>query len=535
MKRRLALLALALVAASPLVGDSYHVERLVGGEPAHGLHGLAFDPEGHLCAGSVVGQTIYRVDDDSGALEELIGPPDGMADDLAFGPGGLLVWTAFLAGELRAKEPDGPVRVLARDLPGLNSLAFRKDGRLFASQVFLGDALWEIDVDGKEPPRRVASDLGGLNGFDFGPDGKLYGPLWSKGRVVRIDVNDGAIEGVAEGFRIPAAVNFDSQGSLFVLDHGDGRIWKLDPESGAKRRLATLAPGLDNLAFDARDRLFVTHVPESAIYEIDASDGTARKLRSSPLAMPGDLALATGASKPTLLVADLFAQRAVDCASGRVRDLATMGADGSEYPTGVGAGKRFHWWTGWYSGVVQKTDRTTGRILRAFRGFERPMDVVELPDGSALVAEAGGRLLRVPDDPDAEREMVSEDLRGPVALALADDSHVLVTESDGGALVRVDLASGAREVLAEDLRGPEGVAIGPEGRIYVVEVGARRVVSFDPDGGRRALVAGDLPVGLPAPAGVPASFVTSGIAVDSRGVVYVASDVEDALYRLTPQ
>lgn len=533
--RRIALLALACVAAAPLRGEVYHVERLVGGKPVHGIHGLAFDGDGRLYAGSVVGQTIYRVDEENGHLEPFVGPPDGMADDLAFGPSGVLVWTAFLAGELRAKEPDGPVRVLARDLPGLNSLAFRKDGRLFASQVFLGDALWEIDVDGKEPPRQVASDLGGLNGFDFGPDGKLYGPLWFKGKVVRVDVNTGDIEVVAEGFRTPAAVNFDSLGNLFVLDHGDGRIWKVDPESGAKERLLTLAPGLDNLAFDARDRLFVTLIPQSAIYEVDTSDGTSRKVRSSPLAMPGDLALATGTSKSTLLVADLFAQRAVDCATGRVRDRATMGADAIEYPTGVGAGKHFTWWSGWFSGAVQKTDRTSGKILRTWHGFERPMDVAELPDGKLLVLEAGGRLLRVSGADGEEREPVTDDLAGPVALALADESHALVTQSETGTLVRVDLQSGGREVVAQDLRDPEGVALGPDGRIFVVEVGARRVVSFDADGGRRLLVADHLPLGLRAPVGVPPAFVISGVAVDAHGVVYVSSDLEDAIYRLTPE
>ncbi len=522
------------IAASPQQVDHYRVERLVGGQPVHGIHGLAFDPEGRLYGGSVVGQTIYKIDDDSGELEEFIGPPDGMADDLVFGPGGILVWTAFLAGELRAKEPDEPVRVLARDLPGLRSLAFRQDGRLFAAQVLAADALWEIDVDGKEPPRQVRADLGGLGGFDFGPDGKLYGPLGSKGQVVRIDVQSGELEVVAEGFKTPAAVNFDSLGNLLALDHGDGRIWKIDPESGAKRRLTTLAPGFANLAFDARDRLFLTLLPESAIYEIE-SDGSARKLRSSPLAMPGDLALAHGASKPTLLVADLFAQRAVDAASGHVRDLATLGADAIEYPTGVDAGKRFTWWTGWWSGAVQKADRSTGRILRTWHGFERPMDVAELPDGSVLVVEAGGRLLRVSGADGDERNTLTEDLAGPVALVLDGETHALVTESESGTLARIDLESGAREVVAEELRGPEGVAIGPDGRIFVVEVGARRVVSFDPDGGRRALVADDLPLGLRAPGGVPQGFVTSGIAVDAKGVVYVASDLEDAIYRLIPE
>ena len=44
---------------------------------------------------------------------------------------------------VRYRESDtAPMRVLAKDQPGLNSLDFdRKNGKLYASQVFLGDAL----------------------------------------------------------------------------------------------------------------------------------------------------------------------------------------------------------------------------------------------------------------------------------------------------------------------------------------------------------------------------------------------------------
>jgi hypothetical protein len=51
--------------------------------------------------------------------------------------------------------------------------------------VFIGDALWEIDIAGAKAPRLIAKDMGGFNGFEVGPDGMLYGPLWFKHQVVR--------------------------------------------------------------------------------------------------------------------------------------------------------------------------------------------------------------------------------------------------------------------------------------------------------------------------------------------------------------
>jgi hypothetical protein len=56
------------------------------------------------------------------------------------------------------------------------------------------------------------------------------------------------------------------------------------------------------------------------------------------------------------------------------------------------------------------------------------------------------------------------------------------------------------------------------------------VTQVDPTSGAKTAIAGNLPVGLiqrPQPSG-------GGIAVGANGVVYVSSDVENAIYKLTP-
>ena len=127
--------------------------------PFHGIHGLGFDNQGRLLAGSVVGAQMYEIDIKSGKSKTFIGPAKGQADDIAFAKDGTIAWTAFLEGKIYVKDPlrikngretGGTIRSVAEGLPGLNSLDFAPDGRLYATQVFLGDALYEIDVAGKK-------------------------------------------------------------------------------------------------------------------------------------------------------------------------------------------------------------------------------------------------------------------------------------------------------------------------------------------------------------------------------------------------
>ncbi len=216
MKGRLA--RYATVAATVLLAtgagasaQTYEVTKLVSGSAFHGVHGLGIDKAGRLFAGSVAGAALYEVDLTSGTAKVSVPGPEGMADDIAFAPDGTMAWTGFLTGDLYSRKGDGPVKKLASGLPGINSLAFRKDGRLYATQVFLGDALYEIDVEGVKPPRQIMEKMGGLNGFEFGPDGMLYGPLWFKGQIARVDVDKAELTVVADGSRSGAVNSIPGQ------------------------------------------------------------------------------------------------------------------------------------------------------------------------------------------------------------------------------------------------------------------------------------------------------------------------------------
>jgi sugar lactone lactonase YvrE len=537
----------AAPATAPATSPEYSQQFLVPGSWFHGVHGLAFNKDDQLFAGSVIGQTLYRVQVDTGEVDRVIDAPTGMADDIAFADDGTMAWTAFLIGKVYIRKPNGKTIEVANGMSGPNSIAFGKDGRLFVSEVFLGDALYEIDLKNVDKPdfkpfpraelRRIAEKMGGLNGFEIHrDDGFLYGPLWFKGEVVKVNLETGAMDVIASGFKIPAAANIDPQNrdNLYVVDTGTGGVWSVSLTSKAKKLVASMKPGLDNLAFDSRGRLFVTSMTDNGIYLVDKHTGAARTIVEGKLAVPADLAVTTEGGKETVHVADVFSYRTVDGQSGAVSDVLRVHGETHAYPIGISVGPKHVLLSSWFSNTVEKVDRKTGKLTATLTGFAAPVDALEAADGSIYVAElASGNLVKV--SPDGKvRSVVAKELRGPVAMAQGPGNLIYITEIAGGAVLQIDVATGARRVVADGLAGPEGIDVGPDGRLFVAEVGQKRVVAIDPSSGAKTVIASNLDIGLaPFPGGPPA-LVPTGVAVARSGNVYVSSDLRNALYKLTP-
>src|SRR5437763_5507557 len=420
MTRRL---ALATTVAAIVLGNTagasaqtYEVTKLVPGSAFHGVHGLGVDKSGRLFAGSVAGAALYEVDRNNGTAKIVIPTPEGMADDIAFAPDGTMAWTGFLTGNLYSRKGDGPIKKLASGLPGINSLAYRKDGRLYATQVFLGDALYEIDVEGVKPPRKIMEKMGGLNGVEFGPDDMLYGPLWFKGQGAKVDVDKAELSVVADGFKVPAAVNFDSKGNLWVVDTALGQLVRVDPKTGEKKMIAQLKPSLDNLAIDDKDRIFVSNMADNGIQEVDPEAGTARQLIIGKLALPGGIGVVSDGDKDTIYVADVFAYRTVDGATGEVSEPARMHADGVkvECPVSATANADEVILSSWVTRTVQVIDRKTGATREMLHDFKAPHDAIRLDDGSSLVNELGTKsLVQASGEHGKDRKALAADLDAP--------------------------------------------------------------------------------------------------------------------------
>jgi sugar lactone lactonase YvrE len=519
--------------AAPVAPATWTVTEFIGPSPFHGLHGLAVEEDGTILAGSVVGQAIYAVNPASGEVTERMGPPDGMADDIAFGPNGEMAWTGYLTGKVFIHRKGGAPKMISSGLPGSNSLAFTKEGKLYFTQVFLGDALYEADVTGAQPARLIRKDLGGFNGFEVGPDGMLYGPLWFKNAIVKIDPTTGKDTVVAAGFQVPAAANFGPDGNLYAIDTKTGEVKRIDIKTKAVTVIATLAPALDNLAIAKDGTIYVSNMADATIYAVNPADGAVRTIVSGPLATPTDLVITDGPEGEKLHVADVFAYRVIDTTTKQITDPLRMYRNETENQLGIGAGKSKVLITSWAAGMVQTVDRATG-AAKIYHGFTAPSDAIELADGRLIALEAATGNIRLVTDGDTPGEPIVTGLNFPVAMTEAAGGKLYVTET-GGALASVDLATGTVTRVLEGLAGPEGLDVGSDGRVYLAEAGAGRVIAFDPKDGSKSVIAEGIKMGLPAAEGTLPAYTTSGVAVSKKdGSVYVASDITNAIYRIAP-
>ncbi len=529
-----AAISFSAITSCTIVPEGYVVEELVPGSKMHGVHGLAFDADGMLYGASLTGRAIYKIDVETGIVEIAEGPNDESgSDDVAVGPDGTLAWTASHVGAIVARAPGGKVKILATGLNGANSINFASDGRLFATTIFAGDALYEIDVKGKQPAAKILEGLGGLNGFEVADNNLLYGPLFFRGKIVSINLETGSLKDVADGFTVPAAVNLDSQGNIIVVDIETGEVTRVNRDTGTKELIAQLEPPLDNLAIDKNDRIYVSNTAFNRITEIDPSTDTIREIVQGGLSSPGGIALIEDQGQPAILVSDFWGHRLINAETGVISmPESERRVSGSIH---IDATDDFYILSSiWPFSGIQLVDRSEGTIAASLGGFGAPYDVDVLDNGNLLVADfATGQLIETSQNQNAPRRLIAQGLGGPIAMVGADEDSVYVSETTSGVISQISLSDGRRTVAWEGLNQPEGIALDAKGRLIIAEVGARRIIAIDLDAQSVEVVAANLPLGLGGWATMPRPFLPTGVAVDKLGAIYVTSDIDNALYKIS--
>jgi sugar lactone lactonase YvrE len=513
---------------------------LVQGAPIHGANGIMFDGNDQLYIASVVGREIVVMDPRSGRILKRLGTDVGVEgpDDLAFGPDGSLYWTSLMTGEVGRLSPDGTVKTQFVAV-GVNPVTFNDDGRLFVALDFLGDGLYELDPNLTGPPTQIAGPpltpfLGFLNGMDFGPDGLLYGPIWTQGSVVRIDVDDFAypMETVADGFGTPAAVKFDSQGNLYVADQMLGEVSRVDVETGDKEVIATGLSGLDNLAFDSHDRLYVSHAGDGSIYQILPS-GKTRTVSKGGMIAPGGVAVMPHPnSGESVFVADLFTLREFNGLTGKPisverHDLTVPGDITS--PMTVSADGDNLILSSWFANEVQVWNPETGTMVADYPDFAVPLNAIGFQGDIAVAELMTGRVVRASDN-----STIASGLYVPAGLATTEDDLWVSDWASGIVWQIVTDGSPTMIPVAMGLSNPEGLAVDLDGSLLVVESGAGRLSRIDHETGIVSTLVEGLELGVVGIPGYPPTWGFNGVAVGSTGYIYVTGDVADVLYRFKP-
>lgn len=501
-----------------------------------GANGIFFDDKDQLYVASVVGRKIGVVNTETGKIIQKFGPEEGIEgpDDLTIGPEGSLYFTSILTGEVGVRKPSGEVtkQMVA---PGVNPITISDDGRLFVALDFLGDGLYELDPALKNPPRLILKELGWLNGMDFGPDGLLYGPIWSKGQIVKIDVDKAELTVVVDDLNNPAAVKFDSKGNIFTVDHFTGIIWKIDPKTGVKTEIAKGFPGADNLAFNSKDELFLSSAQDGGIFQV-FMDGTHRVVQKNSFCNAGDIAIVGN----QLFVPDIFSLKSFDKNTGtpNLTQRHTIGVPGLIGPFTIDHANDQLIMTSWFGNEVQVWNAKENKQISLYRDFMVPVNAIFADDGM-VVAELGMQpgQAKVSQQVGDKREVLMDAAKGLVAPAglAAANGNIFVSDVYTGVVYQITEKGeilNVPKVIIKDLKQPEGIKIGPKGNLLIVETGANQVLSVDLNNGKKSILVENIALGLPGIPNMPPAWKISDIDYDELGNLYVPSDIENVIYKI---
>lgn len=549
----LLLLTSSLTAASGADDSPEFVRhKLVKGMVMRGSNGINFDSQDRLYVASVFSAGIFVMDPQNGKIVKTYGPDDGVLgpDDLAFGPDGSLYWTDLSQGMVGRMTSEG-ISSAQMVNPGVNPITFSTDGRLFVALDFFGDGLYELDPQFVDPPKPIIlataanpMPLGFLNGMDFGPDGRLYGPLYTQGKVISLDVDscdpmptdtpweDCDLVTVADGFGVPAAAKFDSHGNLFVVDQV-GQLYQVDVATGEKHVFTELSPMLDNLAFDSQDHLYISNAADGYILEI-LPGRQPRMVSEGGQMIAGSLALLPEPhGGDSLFTADLWSLRQFNALTGRhlhteyqlpplssIIAPLTVASDGSKLVL-----------SSWVSSMVQVWNPQTNQQVVSY-DFPAPLNAISFMDDVVVADLALGGVFWASN----YASLISApDVFIPTGLVAIQDDLYVCDWATGilWQLYEDGLPLGPPRMVTGGLSLPEGMATYTDGSLLVVETGRNQITRIDPQTGEMEPLIQNLNLGVEL-GGVPPTFIFSGIAVGSDGEIYVASDVENVIYRFMP-
>lgn len=221
-----------------------------------------------------------------------------------------------------------------------------------------------------------------------------------------------------DGFSSPTGIATRPDGTVYVSNWGGGTVEQIRPDGSRSVFLKDISSPA-GIAIDAAGHVFVSSYSGDYIMRI-APDGTSRRIVEG-LATPTGIAFA---------------------ASGRL--LVANRASGEILSIDLASGDR--------------------RILA--HSLSLPVGVVEMPDGSIVASQYGGRVTRIL--PDGGMQELGQSFTGPGVGILADGPDAVFVIDNGASLVRRVSFDGTSRTVTERLDG-SAVALGrmPGGELLV--------------------------------------------------------------------
>lgn len=510
------------------------------GSAFNGLNGVYFgENDNHIYAASALGSEIGVIDVTTGKIEFRLTMEDGVEgpDDLVIDSESNIYWTAIFSGEVGKLTPGGELtkQFVA---PGVNPITFDEKGRLFVALDFLGDGLYELDPALITTPQLlIDAPIGFINGMDFGPDEWLYGPIWTMGKVVKVNIETLEMIDVVSGFTTASALKFSPDEKLYVLEYVEGEIYSVAIKTKEKTLIIKddRLKGLDNLAFNSIGDLFVTNAFDGAMYNVDIENGLLKEVLPGSFIYAGDIALE---SNGDLLIGDVFSLKKMG-SELEMLERHYIGLPGMILPLTLDRMGDELLLSSWFDNAVQVWNYKSGKEIQFYYDYTIPINAIFSSEGALVVAELGAQpgAAKVTLQQNGNRVTLMDGLDGlliPSGLATNSMGDVFVADYGSGSIYKVVEEHDILEepaLVIDGLLQPEGIKVTDNGKLIVAETGKDRIISIDLMTLEIITIA-ETSIGKQGPTGTPPFWILSDLDIDNNGHVYFTSDVENKIYKV---
>jgi sugar lactone lactonase YvrE len=513
-----------------VVDAHYKLATVVKDTPFAGVNGAVIGGDGALYVVHTGDGTTTRIDLKTMAATEFVHPYAGVfiSDDITSDGKGTLYSTGTtpLVGEVYRIDAAGQKTVIARGLTAPNGIQFNKrTGRLFVTECFQANRVFEIDPTGVKEPRLIvkADVIPVPEGFDFDPDtNDLIVPDMGSGRILRINPESGAIQPIADKFTAPIALKVGPDKKAYFPELG-GAVYRLSLDGKTRDKLAQLPPGLDNLAVAPDGRLFITSYWDATIYEV-ATDGSGKY---KPLFAKGPNTLSGLVVKSgQVIVSDAIMIRTVQGGGYEPTKLNAWASHGMPLTLSLADGPGDQvFWPDAINNAVAIGNPKDGTFKPVAGGLNHPVSVVMSKTAPKIyVAEYGaGQVTEISLSDGAKKPLVTG-LDGPISLAIVDDT-LYIAEARAARIRRAPLAGGKSEVFISSEVGKVGaLAADGAGNLIALDVIGRRLLRINPRTLAITAIADALPVGYGVVgSGSTAVEFPAPLHVTADGDIYLAT------------
>lgn len=517
-----------VLAAGPKVLDkNYKVVQLVKDTLFPGCNGATIGLDGALYVVHTSTGEVSRIDLKTKKVSRFVPSYAGtfITDDITSDDKGNFYSTGTtpIVGEIYRIDKNGLKTVIAKGLTSPNGIQYnRKTGRLFATECFEANRVFELDPTGVKEPKLLVKEntIPVPEGFGFDPDTQdLLIPDMGTGKILRVNPDTGEIKTIAEKFAAPMALKVGPDKMAYLPELG-GNVYRLSLDGQKREKLAQLPPGLDNLAITPEGRLFITSFWNATIYEV-STDGSGKFKTLFPAGpnMINGVVFKNG----KLLVSDSIMIRSVEKNHYVPTKLNAWAAHGMPLPIGLadGPGDQVFWPDAVHNAVAIGNP-ANGEFKAIAGGLNRPMAVLMSPkEPKIYVAEYGAGQVTEVSLTDGAKKPLATGLEGPLALTIIDNT-LYVAEAKVGRISKVDLASGKTEVFLSGVVGKVGaLANDGKGNLLALDGASGRLFRINPKNLALSVVAKNIPVTYGSAGSYPAVEFSKSMTVNAKGNIYI--------------